>query len=67
MGIVHKVSISYTTNIPPHLSSTMKVGHITCDNVSNNPTMTKELAACLKTTTGKKYNWKRRKIKFVGS
>jgi hypothetical protein len=32
---------------------------------SNNPTMMKEFAACLKATTGKKYHWKKRKIKFV--
>ncbi|KAF8230431.1 hypothetical protein L208DRAFT_1281721 [Tricholoma matsutake] len=40
----------------------MKVGHITRNNASNNPTMTKEFAARLKTTTGKKYNWRKRKI-----
>ena len=43
-----------------------KVGHVTCDNASNNPTMMKELAAHLKTAMGKKYSWKKRKIKCVG-
>ncbi|KAF8218905.1 hypothetical protein L208DRAFT_1345764 [Tricholoma matsutake] len=44
------------------LSSTTKVGHVTCDNASNNPTMMKESAVQLKTTMGKKYNWRKRKI-----
>ena len=43
----------------------MKVGHVTCDNASNNSTMMKEFAARLKITTGNKYDWKKRKIKFV--
>jgi len=43
----------------------MKVGHVTCDNASNNSTMMKEFTARLKIITGKKYFWKRRKIKFV--
>jgi hypothetical protein len=45
----------------------MKVGHVTCDNASNNSTMMKEFAACLKITAGKEYNPKKRKIKFVYS
>jgi hypothetical protein len=45
----------------------MKVGHITCDNASNNLTMMKELAVRLKTCTGKNYHWRKRKIKSVGS
>jgi hypothetical protein len=47
------------------LVATMKVGHVTCDNASNNSTMMKEFAARLKITTGNKYDWKKRKIKFV--
>lgn len=43
-----------------------KVGHITCNNTSNNRTMMKEFAARLKDTTGKKYDWKKRKIKCIG-
>lgn len=39
-----------------------KVGHITCNNASNNPTMMKEFAARLKTATGRKYKWRKRKI-----
>jgi hypothetical protein len=65
VGIENKVRASYMVNVLPHLPSTMKVGHVTCDNASNNPTMMKELAARLRTTTGKKYHWKKRKIKFV--
>ena len=53
-------------NYPPYSSGAAKVGHITCDNASNNPTMMKEFAAQLKATTGKRYNWKKRKIKYVG-
>ena len=49
--------------LSPCLSSTVKVGHVTCDNASNNSTMMKEFAARLKTNTGKKYNWRKRKIK----
>src|SRR5882757_3054623 len=45
------------------LSSAAKVGHVTCDNASNNSTMMKEFSAQLKTATGKKYNWRKRKIK----
>jgi hypothetical protein len=49
------------------LAATMKVGHVTCDNAANNSTMMKEFAARLKITTGRKYIWKKRKIKFVYS
>ena len=44
-------------NNPLYLSSvvSVKVGHITCDNASNNLTMMKELAACLNTKMGKTY------------
>jgi len=48
-------------------SSAPKVGHVTCDNVSNNSTMLKEFAARLQAITGNEYNWKMRKIKYVGS
>ena len=51
--------------LPLCLSSTVKVGHITCNNASNNPTMMKEFAARLKTATGKEYNWRKRKIKYA--
>lgn len=42
-----------------------QVGHVTCDNASNNVTMMKELAVRLNTTTGKVYDGKVRKIKSV--
>jgi hypothetical protein len=45
VGIEHKVSVFYMVNIPLHLSFAEKVGHITCDNASNNSTMMRELAA----------------------
>jgi hypothetical protein len=67
LGIKYDFSMMYMVNIPLYLSSAVKVGHITCDNASNNSTMMKELAARLKTSTGKTYDWKKRKIKFVGS
>ena len=50
-----------------HLSFTMKVGHITCDNASNNTTMMKELAARLEAATAREYIWEKRKIKSVSS
>jgi hypothetical protein len=65
VGIEHKVSVSKTTNCAP-LIIPRKVGHVTCDNASNNVTMMKEFAARLK-TNNKEYNWKTRKIKFVSS
>jgi hypothetical protein len=54
-------------NVPLYLLSTVKVGHVTCDNASNNLTMMMELAMRLDTSTGKTYHWKKRKIKFVSS
>jgi hypothetical protein len=65
VGIEHKVSVFYTVNIPLHLPFAEKVGHITCDNASNNSTMMRELAARLKISTGKKYHWRKQKVKFV--
>jgi hypothetical protein len=41
----------------------LKVGHVTCDNASNNITMMKEFVARLEFVTGKKFDWKKRKIK----
>lgn len=66
MGIEHKVSISYHRH-PAPLNVHPKVGHVTCDNASNNSTMMKELAARLKITMSKEYHWKKRKIKSVSS
>ena len=53
-------------DVPSNLLFAIKVGHITCDNASNNSTMMKELAMRLKISTGKKYYWRKRKIKYVG-
>ncbi|KAN0105148.1 hypothetical protein V8E52_011310 [Russula decolorans] len=39
-----------------------KIGHVTCDNASNNSTMMEEFAARLKASTGKKYKWCKQKI-----
>jgi hypothetical protein len=61
VGILHKVQQSSFTG--HRLSSPSKIGHITCDNASNNSTMMEELAARLKAATGKKYKWYKRKIK----
>jgi len=66
VGIENKVSVSYIIDALLRLSSTLKVGHVTCDNASNNRTMMKELAARLEGTTGKEYTWEKRKIKSVG-
>jgi hypothetical protein len=63
--IEHKASVFYTVNMPHHLSFAAKVGHITCDNASNNSTMMRELAARLKISTGKTYPWTKRKVKYV--
>jgi hypothetical protein len=72
MGIEHKVSqyndigVSAQRSLMMFATATrMKVGHVTCDNASNNVTMMKELSAHLKNTTAKKYDWKKRKIKCV--
>lgn len=46
-----------------HLFS--QVGHVTCDNASNNRTMLRELASRIKAATGIKYNWQEKKIKYV--
>ena len=43
----------------------IQAGHITCDNASNNSTMMQEVAIRLKAATGKKYEWRRRKIKWA--
>lgn len=72
MGIQQKVSVSNSINDPWPLlikspSTGVKVGHVTCDNASNNKTMMKALAVCLRTATGKGYDSKKRKIKYVGS
>ena len=66
IGIGHKVSLLVRSMFHFCLS-VVKVGHITCDNASNNTTMMKELAARLNTRTGKTYHWKKRKVKFVSS
>jgi hypothetical protein len=47
------------------LISTIQIGHITCDNASNNSTMLQEVAARIKIATGKPYKWRKRKIKYV--
>ena len=65
VAIEHKVRVFYTINIPLHLSFVTKVGHITCDNASNNLTTMKELAARLKISMGKKYHWRKRKVKYI--
>jgi hypothetical protein len=43
--------------------NTIQAGHVTCDNASNNLTMMREVAIWLKAATGKKYDWRARKIK----
>jgi hypothetical protein len=53
--------------VPLYLLTAVKVGHVTCDNASNNGTMLKELATRLHARTGKTYHWKKRRVKFVTS
>lgn len=67
MGIEHKVIEATLSicNVPLYLPSVTKVGHVTCDNASNNTTMIKEFITRLRITMGKKYNWKKRKIKCI--
>jgi hypothetical protein len=47
------------------LTNTLQTGHITCDNASNNSTMMQEVATRLRAATGKKYKWRKRKMKYV--
>jgi hypothetical protein len=47
------------------LTSTSQVGHVTCDNASNNLTMLRELAMHIDAATEKKYKWQQKKIKYV--
>ena len=56
-------------DVPSNLLFAIKVGHITCNNTSNNSTMMNELAMRLKNTssTGKIYYWRKWKIKFIRS
>ena len=54
-------------DVPSNLLFAIKVGHITCDNASNNLTMMNKLAMWLKNSTGKIYYWRKQKIKFVCS
>jgi hypothetical protein len=66
VGILHKVwvsSFTVTWHCPAPLLFVLKIGHVTCDNASNNTTMMKEFAAQLKDSTGKKYKWRKQKIK----
>ena len=54
-------------DVPSNLLFAIKVGHITCNNASNNSTMMNELAMRLKNSTGEIYYWRKQKIKFVRS
>ena len=69
VGILHKVWMSSFTwcclIILTPLSIASKIGHITCDNASNNSTMMEEFAARLKAVMGKRYKWRKQKIKWV--
>ena len=58
IGILHKVWMSSFTwhRITP-LLFILKIGHVTCDNASNNLTMMEEFAAQLKALTDKRYKW----------
>lgn len=63
LGIVAKVRYSVLcVRVTAH-SYVLKIGHVTCDNASNNETMMKEFAARLENATGTPYDWKEHKIK----
>ncbi len=66
IGILHKVcKFSFVWHQLTPLLFMSKIGHVTCDNTSNNSTMMEEFSARLKASTGKKYKWGNRKIKSV--
>jgi hypothetical protein len=47
------------------LITSSKIGHITCNNASNNNTMMKEFARCYKGQTGQNYDVKKRHIRYA--
>ena len=65
LGIEHKVigCLVVSVFLKFALTNTLQIGHVTCDNASNNLTMMQELAVHLTRATGKKYNWRKQKIK----
>ena len=69
--IVERVSIQHKVSVWTYLNSyadlCLQLGHITCDNASNNGTMMQELANRIKHATKKKYDHKKRKIKCMPS
>lgn len=62
VGISHKVR---ARNSPHFIGLTVlcQVGHISCDNATNNGTMLQEFADRMRTATKKKFNWRKRRIK----
>jgi hypothetical protein len=70
LDIVHKVcvgvpctfDIRYTLlyGIPYYA---LQIGHITCDNASNNGTMIQEFSRCYKKKTGEHFDVKKRHIR----
>jgi hypothetical protein len=69
--VAQRISITEKVMLPSRLGAPLpshvwsKIGHVTCDNARNNGTMLKEMAARLKVTTGKSFDWKQRRIKYV--
>ena len=47
------------------LANLLQVGHITCDNAKNNDTMLEEFARCYQAKTGRRFDIKRRQIRYV--
>ena len=65
VSITQKVLIISLCSFQFALTGTSQIGHVTCDNASNNSTMMQEFATRLTTANDKVYNARQRKIKCV--
>ena len=63
LNIIHKVS--FQCEHKRRNSCYIQIGHITCDNASNNNTMMQEFARCYRMNTGKVFDVKKRHIRYV--
>ena len=63
LGVVHKVHHQSFCTSPYSLN--IQIGHITCDNASNNDTMLDEFANCYRFKTGKIFDVAKRHIRYV--
>jgi hypothetical protein len=65
LSVVHKVNHYGCAFSNLGLTTSSKIGHITCDNASNNNTMMKEFARCYKVKTGQDFDVKKRHIRYA--